>query len=162
MALAFPGAFSRLTPSDQNGMLTQYLRHLSDVPIEVLRVAVDRLIRTESWFPSIAGIRLVCAELLLDLPGEEEALRQVSTRAHWRREAPDQEPPDVHPLVQEAVDRVGGLWALRTSERPSVVIGQFTKVYREMRGNAVREACAGDLSSGLQHNLSIPRTSSVS
>lgn len=121
--------------------ISLYLRELADLPDDVLERAVSQIIRTkrESWFPTIGEIRAVAAELVLALPGEADALGQVEARLAWGilRQG---DPPDVHPLVREALDHAGGFKALRHSESPTVVRGQMMAYYRDLRARAIRDA----------------------
>jgi len=49
-------------------------------------------------------------------------------------------PPQLPPLVQEALDLVGGPFGLRDAEEPSVVRGQLARAYRNLRARQVRQA----------------------
>lgn len=123
-----------------------YAHDLATVPTGLLEAAVTEVIRTEDWFPTLARLRAVCAERLLALPTETQALAQVEARIRWGRdvgrETPEEgagRPPAVHPLVVEALGQVGGYSTLRTSDEPAVVRGMFAKAYRQLRAAAVRE-----------------------
>lgn len=141
---AFPRNFERTPRDEAQATLVLYGQHLDDVPADVLAAAVRRLIRTEEWFPTVARIREACAELLLGLPGEVDALTQVDDRLEWARTRHGAAPP-LHPDVRRAVELVGGFHALRTADKPSVVRGQLRNVYRELRGDRLRAAQDGDL-----------------
>lgn len=120
-----------------------YLADLADVPLETLEAAVTRLIRTSEWFPTINAIRAECAEHLLNLPNEFGAVAQIYARIEWARDQGEEgaeEPPAVHPLAKRALDQVGGYPAFRTSSEPGVVLGQYNRIYREMRAAAIRDA----------------------
>lgn len=123
-----------------------YLRELADLPPAALEAACRELIRTSEFFPTVRAIREAAVERLLGLPGEAEALAQVEARADWFKDAEHEregDPPDVHPRVKEALDHVGGFYAFRTAENPSVVRGQFLRLYRELRERDLREANVG-------------------
>lgn len=124
-----------------------YVRELSDVPPAILEEAVRALIRTSEWFPSVAAIRQAVAERTLALPSEAEALAQVSARSRWARQDEDErgDRPDVHPLVREALDQVGGWFAFRSADEPGVVRGQFLRLYKELRAAALADARLGTL-----------------
>lgn len=123
--------------------LRVYIADLEDLPIDVVDVAVRDLRRTHEWFPTISHIREATAERMLGLPSESEALAQVDDRIRWARErdeAPDaNERPDVHPLITEALDSVGGFYALRTAKEPHIVRGQFLRLYRDARSSRIRD-----------------------
>lgn len=122
------------------GTLEVYVRELDDLPVDALEPAVRELIRTSEFFPTIRAIRATAAELMLELPYEDDALSQVEARLRWAREPEEEREPDgpeIHALVKEALDHVGGFYAFRSAEQPAVVRGQFLKLYREMRERAV-------------------------
>lgn len=139
---------------------TLYIENLMDVPPALLDRAVAELIRTEEFFPKLATIRRACAELALDLPDEAGALRQIRARMRWAQldettRSPDY--PEVHPIVREALDHVGGFPALRTSEKPGVVLGQFSRIYGELRAAELRRATLGDDLPALPAGPAAPR-----
>lgn len=125
-----------------------YLRNLADVPPGLLSEAAVVLTRSSEFFPTIAAIRETVAEIALDLPSEAEALSQVARRVEWGRSSEDLDPataPDVHPLVLETVQRVGGFFAFRTADEPGVVRGQFGRLYRAERTAALRGCQVGEI-----------------
>lgn len=136
---------------------TLYLTELADVPPAVLEVAVGVLIRTEEFFPSIRAIRAAAAEYALALPSPAGALAQVETRISWARRMEDEPAPEVHPTVRHALDLIGGYAAFRNAEEGAPVRGQFLRLYRELRDDAVHEAIRGErrpaLTQGEPHDL---------
>lgn len=125
-----------------------YLRELEDVPAGALDEAVRSLIRTSEFFPSVRAIRETVAERTLQIPLEAAALEQVHRRIAWARDDEadrDGVPPDLHPLVRDALGHVGGFSAFKTADEPGVVRGQFLRLFREVRAAAVRDAQLGDL-----------------
>lgn len=127
--------------------LAVYVEHLSDIPDDLLADIGREWIRTERFFPSIAELRNAAAERALLLPSDEQALAQVMARVAYRGGPEDA--PDVHPLAVAAVRGVGGFSALRSSEKPEVVVSQFLRFYREARADALRNAQVGDMSRAL-------------
>lgn len=123
-----------------------YQAALADVPPELLEPAVRALIRETKWLPTIAEIRERVAELALRLPREPEALQQIEERMRWGRESATTrgDPPDVHPLVREALDRVGGWHSFHIAEEATVIRGQFGRLYRELRTEAIHAAQVAD------------------
>lgn len=104
-----------------------YGAELADLDDAVVLRAVRRLIRRRTWLPSIAEIRLEAAEETLPLPTPEqawEAARQGSG-GRW---------PTV---LRDAVQDVGGPWALRTSTKPEIIHAQFLKAYAARREHAL-------------------------
>jgi hypothetical protein len=128
LAAAFP---QRPVPRQT---LAVYVRHLEDIDLDSLEVAVRGLIRTSEFFPTVHAIRTAVAEAALGLPTEGEALAAVTTRGVV----------GLHPLVREALDMVGGYHAWRITDNPGVMRGQFTRIYREMREERLREFVVGE------------------
>jgi hypothetical protein len=126
LAAAFP---QRSIPA---ATIDLYARELADLDPVALSDAVRLLIRTSEFFPTIRAIREAVAEAALGLPNEAEALNQIHERS------------GVHPLVREAVNVVGGWHAVRTTDQPGVLRGQFLRVYRELRHARVGAYIAGD------------------
>jgi hypothetical protein len=121
-----------------------YRAELADCPPAELAAAVRSLIRTSAeWVPSIGLIRAEVAERLLALPSEREAVAQVDARIEYGR-SHEGTAPELHALVKEAVNHVGGWYSLRNSDRPEVVRGQLLRYYRDARAGLVRECAAKD------------------
>jgi hypothetical protein len=128
-----------------------YARELADLDPGDVEAAVRALIRTSQFFPRVSEIREAAAALRLALPSEADALRQVEARTEWAR-LPEQhrgDPPAIHPVVKDALDLVGGAHAFRSSDQPSVLRGQFLRLFRGLRQDAIREAALGDISAAL-------------
>lgn len=121
-----------------------YLVELADVPLNVLEAAVHDLIRTQEFFPSIRAIRAASAELALALPSPAGALAQVEARISWARTDAGGEAPTVHPTVRQALDLIGGYASFRNADEGAPVRGQFLRLYRELREDAVQDAVRGD------------------
>lgn len=135
LAAAFP--LDRL-PAET---VTLYVRMVEDIPVDVLADAILALISTARRFPPVSAIREAAAEVMLALPTEHEALDSVNNRIAWGRSGVEgAPPPPIHPLVQRAVSDVGGFYAIRSAETPSVIRGQFLKLYRDERAAAIRSA----------------------
>jgi hypothetical protein len=121
-----------------------YVRALSDLPLPVLAEAVERCVRTEEWLPTVAVVRRTAAEIMLALPTEADALAQIQERQRWARDPGDAPTlPPVHPLVQSALDRVGGWHAFRVAENAEVIRGQFGRIFRDARAEEIRRAQVG-------------------
>ena len=140
LALAFPKFIADVGPGRAQSVVELYGRKLDDIPGDVLAAAVDELIKTENWFPTIATIRSVCAERMLGLPDEGEALVQIEERMAWRRGGPTAgEPPKLNWLVSNVLNVVGGFSAFRSTLEPAVIRGQFGRLYREARAREIRQ-----------------------
>lgn len=147
--------------------LAIFVRELADVDPAVLDEAVRTIIRGSRYFPTIAEIRDVAASRVLGLPDEAEALAQADRYSFADPQPVDCPHPsyeealdcrrcqgtgvrytvtvDIHPLVREALDLVGGRHGYRTADEPSVVRGQFLRLYRSLRDRAHREAMVGEI-----------------
>lgn len=129
------------------GTLRVYVRELEDVPADLLEDAVRVLIRTAEFFPTVRAVRETVAERTLALPSEADALSQVEARIRWGRDG-DGDPPHVHALVRDALDHVGGWPSFRAAEKAEVVRGQFLRLYRGLRAEAVRDHQVAGLAPG--------------
>lgn len=120
-----------------------YLRELSDLDPADVDAACRECMRTDEWFPTVARIRKLATERRLALPSEVEALEQVEQRIAWARLPDDERPdeaPQLHPLVKQSLDLVGGGFAFRSARDPSVIRGQFLRLFRESREASMRSA----------------------
>lgn len=133
LQLAFP---DKPIPAET---LQLYARKLADVPLDVLAPVVHEVVCTARFFPRLAEIRSACAERALALPGDVQAVAQVDARLAWARGGLNGDAPDVHPLVREALDAVGGMYAYRMTDRPDVIRAQFLSAYRDIRSDAIRD-----------------------
>ncbi len=140
---AYRVELARLPANELRLIHRTYGEQLNDVPAPLLWKVVAETIATEHRFPSIAQLRGRAADLILDLPSEEEALQQVRARIAWGR-AREGEAPVVHPAVLTALITIGGFTAFK-GDNPGVAIGQFSRAYREVRERKAREAVTGDL-----------------
>lgn len=118
-----------------------YRRLLADLPPGDVAAAIDRLVCTSPFPPTIAEIRADVVERRLELPSIAEAvaaLRQTQQAEGGVRDG-------MHPLVYQARQTVGDGWAWRTTEQPGILVAQARKVYEELRGEAVRAELVGDV-----------------
>lgn len=136
-------------------MVALYQRELADIQPAALDRAVHVAIRTGRYFPTIAELREHAAEYTTGLPSEHAALAQIDARISWARAGVGQ-PPPVHPLVADTLALVGGYAALRDTDTPAVVRGQFARLYRERRADAIRAAALGTLPPMLEAVRELP------
>lgn len=109
-----------------------YAEQLRDIDGDVVLAAVNRLLNTSPYMPTIADIRSEVAETELGLPTPEEA---------W--ELALGEPTAVAPEVGRAIKLVGGRWTIQHTDRPETVRAQFRKAYEGLRAKAIRNAALG-------------------
>lgn len=112
-----------------------YVRMLNDVPEDELAHAIDRLVKTRTFLPSIAEIRQHVASTSLALPSAGEAWEMAndpdSNSTGWPG-----------PLIQ-AVRSCGGRYSIRTSENPTTMRAQFTKDYDARCAALIEQTAAG-------------------
>lgn len=108
-----------------------YAEMLADLPVEVLKLAVLRLIETRPYttWPSIGELRRAAAQVLLNAPSPAEAVEEVREQiravGHWGS------PRFSHPLVKRAVD-AADWYHLCMSEEPTVSMAQFRRLYEDV------------------------------
>lgn len=104
----------------------QYLRDLDAAATEAL---IEELVATSVEFPRIAELRRPIIEAAAAIPEPIDAYRSLS------------EPGSpVHELAREVRESMGGVWAFKTSESPSITRAQFLKLYAEKRDELLRQA----------------------
>ncbi len=127
-----------------------YQRGLGDLDYETVSAAAALAMRASKFLPTIAELRTIIAEAMVNLPPWEEAWRQI---VEARREYGIYAPPD-NPLmaawpeeVRQALRVVGGYetvcWVERDQER--TLMAHFRDAYTRIRERAVREAQYGDV-----------------
>ena len=121
--VAFPGRAFPDTTAELYGRL------LADLDGAAVNRAVERLLKGDDFLPTIHRIRVEVAEEALALPSLEEAW-DMCFRGELRHCPPE---------VREALEAVGGRWAILRSENPSTVRAQFLRSYKERRENVVSE-----------------------
>jgi hypothetical protein len=137
LAAAFPSAkISKETVS-------VYVSNLDDISYEDGRRAVDNLLRTSDFFPSLAALRreaLGVAGLLS--PPREQAWLEVEMGMRTKGRGVKIEWS--HPAIETAVRTMG--WTnMCLSENLDVVRGQFFKVYDSISQRNDREAQTGHI-----------------
>lgn len=102
-----------------------YVRFLVDLDRRAAEEAVEDLIATSVAMPTAAAIRRQVINEELQLPTAAEAWISVSDTASKAEE--------LHELAKEARELLGGSWAIRTSDQPSITRAQYLKIYDELR-----------------------------
>lgn len=117
-----------------------YVEHLTDLPEAQVEAAVATLVCTYEWFPTLRAIREAVAENTLGLPSQDQALVQVERLIEWGRLDEGSRPaaPTLHPAVREALDHVGGFYAFRGADEPTIVRAQFLKLYASIRERQIK------------------------
>lgn len=100
--------------------------------------AVVHLVRRTPFFPSISEIIAAVAELELRLLPATAAWSQAEARAvgAWHGEK--------DPLVTDALNAIGGIWAIRTSENPVATRAHFLKFYEQLRSDRIAAFIDGE------------------
>jgi hypothetical protein len=119
-----------------------YARLLADLDPDELEPVVVGHVATSRFFPSVAELRQAVVERRLALPSREEAWERASAATA------DLPIAELTPPERAALDHVGGRYAIRSSEAPSVLRAQFLKAYDAERGRAVESANVAALASG--------------
>ncbi len=108
-----------------------YAEQLADLDgIDVLR-AVERLLRTSRYMPTIADIRAEVVEAINPLPTPEEAWDQA-VAGHTDST-----------LVRETIEACGGYWEIRSSTNLGTLRAQFRKDYEARRDVEMKTLMAG-------------------
>lgn len=122
-------AYPEVQPREET--VATFVRFLVDLEHHAAEEAIEDLIATSLSMPTIAAIRRLVINEELQLPTPAEAWLAVSepTRAEV-----------LHDLVKEARELLGGSWAIRTSDQPSITRAQYLKIYEELREKALQVA----------------------
>jgi hypothetical protein len=110
-----------------------YGERLGRYPEELVLRAVDDLVGTATFRPSVGQVMERVAERALNLPTAEEAW-EIAERGTLR-DAPE--------AVREAAEYVGGRWAILHSDNPTTVRAQFRTAYSGVRRQAVEDWITG-------------------
>jgi hypothetical protein len=106
-----------------------YADLLADLDYEATKRAVRRLSASNERFPSPAIIRREVARLAGVLPPDaSDALSEVLTQMERHSRQIGIEPWS-HPIVEEVVRSLGGLYRFRMSEQPDTLRAHFLRVY---------------------------------
>jgi hypothetical protein len=118
IAAAWPGQVSRLTPTQQTDQQRIYRRMLADLDYPVVNAAVERLIATSKFFPTIAEIREACVHTIegdrrTGLEAWGDVVRAMGRQGAYRVPGVDFFWRD--PIVARCVSALSWAWH-RTSE----------------------------------------------
>ena len=139
---AFKGKLEQFSKPDKQRMIHAYHLALHDLDADLLARVVEHIISEATFFPSAGEIRRAAfhlAEVGLGIPNAQDAWAEVSvmtrkgfyyqTKGGWYDVRAPKPEDWSHPLVQKAVDAVGGWVALRTSENTVADRARFIQAY---------------------------------
>lgn len=106
-----------------------YAQYFRDLDVAATEALIEELIASSVEFPRIAELRRPIIEAAAGIPDPAEAYRSLSEPGG-----------DVHELAREVRELMGGVWAFKTSENPSITRAQFLKLYAEKREELLRKA----------------------
>ncbi len=106
---------------------------LSDIPFDVAKAAIIKVLATAKFWPTVAEIREAAAVITnphILSPAEAWALvEQANDRYGYYRS--EEGMKSLPPLVQLVVRSLGGFREVCASENPGVTRGQFMKMYEQ-------------------------------
>lgn len=102
---AYPTQRLRMSAEDVRGMNAAYTAALSDLPFEVVRVGITKLVKTSKWMPTIAEIR-GAAVIARDGRAQEGAEGWGDVLAAVGRFGVNREPGKDFEFADKLVDRV--------------------------------------------------------
>lgn len=142
---AFPSA--RLDAEAARATAVVYRRMLADLDAGIARAAIERLIATCKWFPTVAEIREACAALTAGprrAGGEAWGdVRRAISRYGYSRE-PGRDFAFEDPLVAKAVSALG--WgAICSSENEVADRARFIELYDKLARDNRAEVVSGSL-----------------
>lgn len=113
-----------------------YVQALEDLPIRALDGAARELIatRTSPYLPTVGEIRMTACRQVIGAPSEVEALEVANEYAG--RDHGGSRP---HRCVLRALNAVGGKYAWRTTENPTVLRSQFLAAYRDVLASETQQ-----------------------
>lgn len=138
---AFKDKLSAFPKADKQRMVHAYHLALEDIDSDLLAQVIKHIVSTATFFPSAGEIRRAAfhlAEVGLGIPSAQDAWAEVSvmirkgfweTDKGWWEARPPQAEDWSHPLVQRAVEAVGGWVALRTSENTVADRARFLQAF---------------------------------
>jgi hypothetical protein len=134
----------------RDGTITLYVDNLTDLDHEAGKQACLSLIRTRTFFPSVAEIREAVAVATLAIPAAEMAWHEVcgAVKAYDEHDDACRWPKFTHPLIAQVLGDLGGVRCLYYSTNPSTDRAHFLRLYRDLRESELQTASIGQLPSG--------------
>lgn len=125
--------FPNMQERDMRPTANLWRELLSDIPFEVAKTAIVKVLVTTKFWPTVAEIREAAVSLTspqILSPAEAWALvEQANDRYGYYK--PIEGMQSLPPAVQEAVKAMGGFREVCASENPGVTRGQFLKMYEQ-------------------------------
>lgn len=126
---AYPNQFKD-DPAQKVQTLKIYAQALADIPADLLKASVLNHITLSKWFPTIAELRQSAAGLVMKAAGHPDALTAWGEVAHQLRYVGSWGAPQfTDPLIQRAVQAVGGWKMLCASENQASDRARFIQAY---------------------------------
>jgi hypothetical protein len=126
---AYPGEFKD-DVEQKKRTLKVYALALSDVPPDLLKAAALNHIASSIWFPKIAQLRESAAALVMKAAGHPDAFTAWGEVAHQLRYAGSWHAPQfTDPVIQKAVEAIGGWKMLCASENQVADRARFIQAY---------------------------------
>jgi len=119
--------FPHISEKDMKPTALLWKEMLSDIPFEVAKAALIKVLATAKYWPTVAEIREAATSLTNpDILPAPEAWAQVmkAIRYNWSVDKLD-------PIVRKAIEGFGGLDGIGYCENIDVVRGQFMKAYEQ-------------------------------
>ena len=116
-----------------------YAKAISDLDLDAVSAAVDELVKTRTYLPSIAAIREMVAEQVCGLPAAEDAWLEVET-AIRRFDGGDSKTWTwgwSSPAVGKAVRSLGGVSVMHEAPQLGFVRRDFIDAYGKFRKQAI-------------------------
>lgn len=137
------------------GTLHAYQLGLSDVPYDIGMVAAEKAIRTARFFPTVAELRDLILDKMLDFPSAEEAWAEV--KRGFSHGGIYQEPEWSCLPVTQAVRAIGWRVLCTSPEGGSDIAERFSLTYRTYRKRALNDINIAALWSGEEAPPSLGR-----
>lgn len=119
-----------------------YVEHLADLDGEAVLAAVNLLVKSSQFPPTVSEIRTVVATARTNYPTPGVAL-ELTERAVMEGKTRQLPAP-----ARRALDLLGGSYSWKTTETPSIMRSQFLRLYEEFARAETQAIIAGQLESG--------------
>lgn len=125
-----------------------WMQFLEDMDDGLLRATAKTIISEAKYFPKVADVREMAFRLQMDVAKVPEAEEAWGMLTRWLRATsyimgPDgraYKKPPLPGVIQNAVDAIGGLVALGTSDNPAADRARFIAAYERSMGRMRHQA----------------------
>lgn len=135
-------AFPQYQERDMKMTVQAWHQLLADIPFEVAKAALIKLLTTIKYFPTIAELREAALRCTTSLPTPEEAWEEVrgklSGDTYIKLKYKNEKPQFSCPEIEQAVNQLG-LEDLLMSENISYDRTQFLRFYETIRNRAIAD-----------------------